>query len=436
MLHPKTLARQPGKDTISAAMVPNTSALACYREEYQFIQSFACDENDFAKAFDQNDQQAELRVLPLICHELRHWFDCIGTLWGQEHLVRFYNACNSRINNDPDSFSPIMEYFNEAERTFLHTYYTTMAVDPQVRTSPEPWKWGLSVGHRFDYDGKPRLDRRIVFTRFLNQAGDQICRCPFSIVSLLETGAMASEMFADIVLLNRLPDESQNRAMEQIETERYGNFVYNAELARYSVAAHAVSNYTDIVDPPPVFDTSAQIAALCLNLPRELILKMKRPSQLDFIGEVETYLKQEHDRGYAFLSLVCNGANSTATQNPFPERALSEASLPDPKSIRELCVKQMARLPNQIIDGPFADYARSLLSYGMEVFEHRGVLGIGLREYMALVKKQFIPPILLPNSKMIFLSGDIDSWIDIEDRFAITEAVIYKMNEFRTVCGV
>ncbi|MDM5181758.1 hypothetical protein PO883_31755 [Massilia sp. DJPM01] len=199
------------------------------------------------------------KVLTLATHEFTHYLDGTASLWGMEHLTRIDEAAKSR-DGDENSYFKLKSLYDYIRRLRLPTYYSTVEKDVQ---HDQPWKMHLTGGREFRSDGT-LSDRPILFGRFLNAQSENIARSPISILSLLETSAMAQELEVKLKLASRLDDDSRIVELAQIKRDSI-QFIYNKNLTEYSVCAHLVANSIDCPDLIVALRMSAIIARFVLN---------------------------------------------------------------------------------------------------------------------------------------------------------------------------
>jgi len=203
------------------------------------------------------------KVLPLAAHEFTHYFDGTSTLWGMQHLSILNRAAQVHPTSEED-FHQLKSLYDHVRRLRLPDYYTT--IDKRVSFA-RPWILTLTGGREFTSAGAIS-SRPILFGRFYNSQHEPIARSPISIVSLLETSAMATELEVRMALARRLGDE---RLVEerQISAETVA-YIYNPDLTEYSVCAHLVANTTNCPDILVAFRMAAYVARFVLNCPRSI----------------------------------------------------------------------------------------------------------------------------------------------------------------------
>lgn len=169
---------------------------------------------DLSSAYQLDFQtfERQSKALSLAVHEYTHFVDSTSTVWGLRHLKVLDKAYSCSMA-DESGFYVMRQCYNHLKRLKLPDYYTAV---PEIHAATRPWRWALSAGREFKHDGKPG-DRPILFSRFSNADGELLARSPISVISLLETNAMAEEIEVSAVLNSRLGDERvvQERVYER-----------------------------------------------------------------------------------------------------------------------------------------------------------------------------------------------------------------------------
>lgn len=100
------LARPPGM----FRLFPNVKTTAAYFPLHQVIELSEIDRPTFERSLNPSQPREALRVIPLLLHEVRHWWDHIGTVWGQARLLSAFGAIRSRLGDDEREFWRILNY--------------------------------------------------------------------------------------------------------------------------------------------------------------------------------------------------------------------------------------------------------------------------------------------------------------------------------------
>ncbi len=420
-------------------VAPNLTTLGFFDDSIQLIGLPAVTKADLDATKGEYHPEAHSKVYPLLCHELRHWFDFVGTLWGQKHFICLFNALNSRLNNDPSLFAPIMTYENAVRKMHLIDYYTTTNDSDDVASSQEKWKMQRTIGHRFSATGEMLEHRRILFVNFTTQDGRFVGRSPVSISSLLETGAMYSELYTHIGISCTVPEAERERYAENNAMPYFEKFEYEPTMRTYSVAAHLTANVLHIEDTFHACAVASALSNLALNLPEPYFALMRRSKAFEAFPEVDIDLRAERDIPYAFITLLDNlsDLNSTDIQSILAN-VPSLSGLPEGSELKSGILREMQTIRGGIINGPFRHYLDELLDYGRIIFEQRGPFGDGLREFDAAARRKYLPPIMLGDNKIWLPQAEDGSniWEDLEGRWDLTAKALGQIEEFVDICGV
>ncbi len=183
---------------------PSTNALGSYDYFGQNIDLRSVDRDEFNAAFGKREFPAQLKVIPLLVHETQHFADHTSTVWGRDLLIRLFEVYAVRTSNSLDGYDRIPQMMRELRTVDFTSYYTEYADLAYEPYDGKPWQYHFSMGSQLDANGHEQKDRPIVFTRFGRHHDNAfICRVPFSVASLLEVRAMASEMLVAMGLCDQ-----------------------------------------------------------------------------------------------------------------------------------------------------------------------------------------------------------------------------------------
>lgn len=294
-----------------------------------------------------------------IFHEVTHWCDCLGSLWGQQHLLKIFSAYDVILNNKPEHefWSPIS--LHDAERRVLYPrYYHTVETSARAASPDEPWQFVYSAGREFDPYGRIG-DRPILFIRFLDHyTGQIVVRQPITAGSLLETLAMWSEMKCVSEMVPIFPDDE--RAVEvALITKEVRDYLYDHNVTAYTAPAHILSSLCGIREVYSTYNHAALLAQIALNFPPDLIDKLDINV---FLPDINNRFRQFADPGFIYVALCRRAPSSTpdADPNSWLEQTLSNAGLPTrieilrkACQIMDKCIEAMpaqAELPRYLFD--------------------------------------------------------------------------------------
>lgn len=145
-------------------------------------------------------------------HEYTHFLDYTSTLWGLRGLKLMndaYMADWKKYQGTEVDFFKAKKFYDFIRTLRLPKYYTV--IEPGVENI-RPWSYTMTVGRKFSGNGNITEDP-IIFHRFLNAKGELMVRSPISMVSVLESSAMAQELFCERILLEGL--DEQHKIVEE-----------------------------------------------------------------------------------------------------------------------------------------------------------------------------------------------------------------------------
>ena len=320
----------------------------------------------FVDSFEQRDIQAlktnpqdpflMRKIWKVFIHEITHYLDHTSTLWGQNNLVTIYNAFNAFENEKEDDLWRIIKLLSENARNHFADYYElagpAMVNDEWCKM---PWRFEYSCGLQYGSDGKPRLDRPFITTRFSNFDGTLIKRVPMSIASLLETIATAAELQVERPLLSLLQShlkEDEFLIEFNLSQKALLDKIYDPHLTVYSVAAHCLANSIRTENIFLAYECSSALASLCLNLPSQAFdqLGTSYIERFPLEGH-EIILKRAsemialRDRSFAFFVLSqCAPETNLSNIPDWLGNTVESAGLPPLDVLNKMTIDEMSKL--------------------------------------------------------------------------------------------
>jgi hypothetical protein len=342
------------------------------------------------------------KALVLAVHEYTHFVDSTSTLWGLRHLRMMHRAYDC-ITHDESKFHIMRTYYTHLRRLKLPQYYTT--ISNQYDTA-RPWQWRLTSGREFRPDGRPG-ERPILFVRFYNERWEPIIRSPISIISLLETGAMAAELDAAMSLLRRIEDEDQRIVATSLFEKETFEYLYNPNLTEYSVCAHLVANRFNQSEATLAFWAASIIARTALNASIDvfnIILKNIRvffdKVRLRYSDDEAKAIRRalgNYDLGALFY-VICMIMDSDALKTPASFGAslviaMAKLGVHFKKDYEKTALQEAQGTIAEIKESSFGTIAR-VASAGFENLNTM-IGGFG----MLKLAEMHLPPVLLGDSK-------------------------------------
>lgn len=270
---------------------PNTKELGYYSFLTQSIHLSSVEGKDIQElikilqgklsVIDYKQYQILRKTLGVLHHEYTHWVDNTSTIWGTSILLKIFKAFQLR-SDDLKGLDRSAEYYKIKElrdltrRISYSDYYTTIYENVE---NQYPWIPSYSIGKLFAMSGKVS-EYPIIFSRFTTPHDKKIiCRVPFSLSSILESGAMSQEFYIDHSALNILDGDCKYVEMAKYK-EEVKSTVYNHHLCVYNVAAHHVANCTKVSDISLAYRICCVLGRFVLNFPTSLFSTIQVPIKL------------------------------------------------------------------------------------------------------------------------------------------------------------
>jgi len=283
---------------------PNITTLGSYNHMSQIISLNSLEKRDIDQLRNDGSVDIKKKILPLMAHETTHYLDHISTLWGRENLIDIYDALHARAQNNEHQFWRISDLKAKLKRIHYAEYYNTISEAGKQPWDRKLWKQLVTIGFEFGSDGRINNNRPIIFVRFNTEDDRPVARVPLSIVSLLETTAMAAELDLELKITNELSGDHLFLERKFVD-RKFVDRLYNGQLCVYSACAHLLANMCMISDYVEAYRKAARLAMLCLNLPPRSFSRIKIHTHL-FVGipGIISYFKRTHDRAMAYYILL------------------------------------------------------------------------------------------------------------------------------------
>ena len=402
---------------------PNINTLGFYHCLGNYIQlNEYKDEEDFKKAVSNPSQ--DKKRFSVYLHENQHYIDQVSTYWGIKNIYRIFRAFNAAILGNEYDFHFYRDLILNLQRDYFLDYYTENYNNISGSYN-NLWKFQLTVGIRFDFEGKVNKDKPISFITFSTNDDTKISRVPLSVVSLLETTATYIEykfLLDEILKLDSPFKELQGQALSKnLESK-----LYHPELTLYSAAVHLTSAHLQIKDPILGYKISSIFAKLALNLPESLFVEVNIPVELkeDKNWTISSKnLMLNHDRGFLFYLLVRNYTIKHGNLKGYEinvEEILSASNLPNEEQIESIISEEISKLDIQILMEKNS-FNRQILDKVFFGNKHRKATGLGQQR-----KTPDLSAFVRDKPYLIFASTDFE--YENLELTPITEKIIYQQN--------
>lgn len=325
---------------------PNASTVAHFSLDAQMITLDAYSRDDLPKAMQGKDHDRAREILATVSHELTHWADLVGTLWGREYIERLYHLYNLMPRPDEADFWRFLELHDEKRRLTFPRYYHTVVAAKAPHGMKKPWRIRFSAGREIDTLGRLDATRPILFVRFDdNETGAPLIRQPLTVGALLETTAVASEIFASFAYVRAsVPAEEQTVAFHQASASLSAR-LYDPDLTLYSAPVHLFAKMAGITEAAQAYHFAATLAHLCLNLTADQIGSVLLPSGMEEWQDLFPHFKERSDRAFVFAAVCFNLERwqSDFKLDSWIDTALLKSGLPNSDTIIATALDKMAK---------------------------------------------------------------------------------------------
>jgi hypothetical protein len=388
---------------------PNTGNVAYFDPQSQTIQLSRITLEAFAAAIAARDLATSRSHLATMLHEITHWADLVGTLWGRLYLREVYAALRilERLD-DPGVESEYHQFIALHDRTrrlMLSRYFRTVHPTPAPHDHRHPWRWQLSAGREFDPWGRPDDTRPVLFIRFDDHAGgERIARQPISVGALLEVNAVWSELRTSSEVIGMM--EPMLRTVEQrmVGQELLGQ-LYDPAFTLYTAPAHLVANVVRTTDVARAYALGSALAHVVLNLDDADFQRLAMPAVMEPWKALVPGFIAAGDRGFAFAAICMSGAEHTGGRpvGDWVDEALARAGLDPAPQVLARAARTMAAEaapePGDMLGRAHA----YLLRVGCDVLKARSGPDPALTPTVLQVQGLPAPPMFDPNGELVDL---------------------------------
>lgn len=421
---------------------PNTSSVAYFDLKSQTIHLNKISREAYIQAL-KDQRIPELRgYLGTMMHEVTHWADLVGTLWGREYLRSVFAALRllDRINTTGSEaeFYRFVDLHDRTRRLMLDRYFRTVHPSPNPHDHRRPWGIQFSAGREFDPSGRPDTKRPILFTKFLDNAdGGQIARQPIVAGSLLEVNAMWSEMCTNFEAISALPDMEKQLEGVMYTRELLG-YLYHPDLTLYTAPAHLLAHFARITDVGDAYKLASAVAHVALNMSAADFEKLMPPASMAAWEELFAGFKTSQDRGFAYAVICACGSHWKENDDvrEWVDHALDSAGL---GSSAAILAAAQASMQGDTVTDPDTSLGRAeryLLSLGELVFNLRSSSGTALTPGRIAHEQLIVPPAFDQDGVLLPLgSAKFDlSQFNPHDLHAASAALHTWTNNFLSAC--
>jgi hypothetical protein len=316
--------------------------------------------------------------LGTMLHEITHWANLIGTLWGREYLRSVYGAMSliardAHINGPESEFHRFVDLHDRTRRIMLGRYYRTEHPAPRPHDHRHTWGIQFSSGREFDTSGRVDDARPIVFARLLdNPGGDLIARQPIVAGALLEVNAVWSEIRTNLEVIGAMPVAEQAIEEPLFRSERLDR-LYDPGQTVYTAPARLLAQFAGIVNAIDAYRLASAVSHVVLNLDDGDFARLAPPADFEAWSNLFDGFRASRDRGFAYAVVCACGGRWVEGRDlgEWLDAALAAAGL---RSAASITAAALARMRTDVVvdeGDPLGRAERYLLSLGERVLEMR-----------------------------------------------------------------
>jgi hypothetical protein len=356
---------------------PNTSTEAYFDPQSQTIHLNRISGNDFSDAIAHRHFSMLRTYLSAMLHEITHWADLVGTLWGREYLRTVYDALRllpeTKTPGREQDFYKFIDLHDRNRRLMLSDYYRTVHPDPKAHDHIHPWGIQFSAGREFNAQGYLDDTRPILFTLFLdNPSGERIARQPIVAGALLEVNAVWSEIETSLEVISAMPVPERDLERRIFRNERLRS-LYQPDLTLYTAPTHLLAQYTSTTDVIMAYELASKVSHVVLNLSEADFERITPPVMMTPWNGLFDAFRKSRDRGFAY-AVICACSSKWIDGRVIDEwldEALATAGLGSAASIIATAHSQMKGDVVANETGLLGIAERYLLSLGERVLDIR-----------------------------------------------------------------
>ncbi|WP_046601798.1 hypothetical protein [Neorhizobium galegae] len=351
-----------------------------------------------------------------IFHELTHWSDMTGTLWGRRHMDDIHSVLGIldklRARGSEGEFWKMVYLHDETRRLMYPDYYRVQEGEGKLG-APRENKVDFSAGIEFDSLGRQDHQRPLLFVRFYG-SGTLFIRQPMTVGALLETTATWSEIatgFEVAATLMNGADVVEKRLIEKdLEI-----LLSDPDLTIYTAPVRMVAWFAKLDDFIQAYRVAASLAFVCLNLDKADFERLKPPEVMNAWGKWTYAAKQNMDPAFAFACICISAGPWTAdsTVESWVGGGLQASNLPADAEIRDKAIAILEGKP-KLPDTTWTLPTHYLLSAGLESAKARSAtFDPALTISLSIARKLALPPLVdseLEVGRLAFSTFDYEIW--------------------------
>ena len=365
----------------------------------------------FADALRRQDLSTLRIQFGTMLHEITHWADLVGTLWGREYLRTVYAALRlmptTSISGSEHEFHRFVDLHDRTRRMMMSRYFRVVRPSPKPHDYRYPWRLQLSAGREFDPWGQLNDRRPVIFARFDDHSQDeQIARQPIVAGALLEVNAVWSELRTNGALLAEMPEIDRLIETKQFRADRLAQ-LYNPELTIYTAPAHLLAMTLKTTDINTAYHLASSVAHVVLNLRDEDFDNLTPPDGMKPWENLFAGFRASRDRGFAYAAICQSASQWTAGRlaSEWLDEALARVKLGSASSIYATARERMQK--DIVVDDSdlLGRAERYVLSLGPGILAMRSVGDTALTPGRVAAERAPVPPMFDHDGRLIDLSS-------------------------------
>lgn len=405
---------------------------ASVRAEYMFLtQTIMLTKIDKPTFLRQSaDPMLRVEIARLLAHELMHYRDHLGTVWGQELLTYQFEAVEVFMQGNEANFYQALGLARFLDRQLIPRYFTLQSDNWEESEPGLRWKAKTSAGLRFTGDGHLNEEDPIFMVTFESVESGATCRIPITPLTLLEVRAEYSEILAGIGYSKRVPADVNPLANKEM-VDSINSRLYDPLSVEYLCCLHYTANQFSIKDPMVAYKLASSISGLALNLLPTHFDMIQLPQAFRAFGGREGAAKNRRDRGFAFMVLMENMVAQKLTADATLTEILNASGLPGEEDFFAQVNAWFVENGGGINQGhePALRHLQGLRMQGIVEHTNGGTDGLG---YLGRITA---PPILLSDEQWIHAYESQDQIDSFENFIDTMSSIGRSMFEFRLACS-
>ncbi|MGI3901375.1 MAG: hypothetical protein ACRYGP_07955 [Janthinobacterium lividum] len=402
---------------------PNATTIAYFDPQSQAIQLNEISFKAFLDAVAREDLVALRENVGTIFHEVTHWADTVGTVWGQSYLSAVYRGLKLLERKDvpgaENDYHQFVTLHDLTRRIQLSDYYRVVHAGANPHDVNHRWIIQFSAGREFDTHGRIDNERPILFTRFLDHdSQEQIIRQPMAIGALLEINAVWSEIVSNREILSAM--SADDRLIEEaIHRRERLSTLYSEEMTIYTAPVHMLAHYARITDVTTAYEFASAVSHLVLNLSVTDFASLRLPPTMRAWAALFPAFKRSANRGFAFGVICAHSRHWTLGTDvrEWLDDALARAGLRPAHKIHQSAQCVMERRRATSGTGLLDEAERYLGEIGATVFRARSAGDTSYILRRSQDEDLPVPPLIDMNGDLLSIRPDL---FDVE-RFPLEE---------------